>query len=270
MKRPPQELGDYRSVWSPTCLSGRVAIVTGVSSGIGAEIMRALDEVGAMVYGLSRSPGNSGLHGAVIQADVANKEEIVGSVQQIASKEGHIDVVVANAATWTGMPLPQFSLEAWQAELALNLSGPFILFQAALPHMSRPGGSFIAIGSAAGRRGATPGHVAYGASKAGLEGLIKSIAGEVGKDNIRANVVGVGRIDGTRISEQRKIVAGQDHPGPFRRAGSAREVAHAVIFLASPASSFVTGSVLRVDGGALYASGGTGRVIYPDESLNRL
>lgn len=251
-------MSDYEEVWSTSCLEGRVALVTGVSGGIGAEILRALVAVGARTYGLTRNPGVvTESRAVVLEADAGDEGDVRAAVGEVARREGRIDIAVANAARYTTCEISEISVDTWNDELRVNLTGPFVLFQAvaAVMREEETGGCMVAIGSTAGERGGTAGHVAYGASKSGLEGLCKGMAREVGRDGIRVNVLALGSVEGTGLSAEVKRIRGDAYgtAGPLGRPASVREAAQGVIFLASDASSFMTGSVIRMDGGALYS-----------------
>lgn len=249
----------YEAIWSSTLLAGQIAVVTGVSGGIGAEIVQGFAATGARVYGLSRSPESTGQLDekvTMLACDAGNEEEVRGTVRDIVAAEGRIDIAVANAARYTTSEFWDLTAESWHDDIRVNLTGAFFLFQAVAETMRKQNfGSLVAIGSTAGERGGTSGHTSYGATKAGLEGLCKGIARELGPHGVRANVLALGSIDGTKLSDKVKALLGDTYgkSGPLGRPALATEAANGVIFLASAASSFVTGSVVRMDGGALYS-----------------
>lgn len=254
----PEMIAGYQQVWSPTCLAGRVAVVTGTSSGVGAEATRALAAVGAKVYAFSRGAGPADADPTgvtVLRADAGSEAEIRQAVAEVVAREGHVDIAVANAARYTTKRFTELDTETWLGELAVNLNGVFYLFRAVLDHPATvPDRSLIAIGSTAGERGGSLGHVPYGVAKAGLQGLCKGLAREVGELGARVNVLALGTVDGTVNAQEAHRLKGANYgkAGALRRAAHVSEIAHSIVYLASPASSFVTGSVMRADGGGLY------------------
>lgn len=251
----------YTAIWSPDALEGRVCVVTGASGGIGLEAVRALASVGAAVFALTRNPARlqerlgGGLPGVrPVKADASVPEDVQSAVAQAAALTGSIDVAVANAGQYTSCPFGEMSLESWRSEFEVNVHGAFVLFQSCLPHVPS-GGSLIAVGSVSGTRGAGRGKVAYGATKAALNGFIAGLARELGPQHIRANVIAPGAVQGTEMADAvvSAVSAESFAAGSFLgRAGDVWEAAHGVLYLATAASSYVTGSVLRVDGGSLF------------------
>lgn len=251
----------YADIWSRSCLAGKVAVVTGASGGIGREVTRALAAAGGRVFSLSRRPDRpedlvDGVHH--IRADAGDEGQVRAAIDEISDTAGRIDIVVANAARYGSGEFATVSTDEWRREFEVNVTGVFVLFQASLARMIPAGaGSLIAVGSTAGGRGGGHGHVAYGATKAALVGLVKGLAREVGGYGVRVNVMAPGAIAGTGMSDLVKGDQGERFgKGAFLgRAGTVEEVGNAIVFLASEASSYVTGSVLRVDGGSLYRDG---------------
>lgn len=249
----PKVAGRY---WSPDALGGKVAIVTGASGGIGKATAQALAEVGATVYALTRDPDSLDVPAVrALRADAGDAEELEAAVTRIHEESGGPHIVVANAARGASGAMAESTPDDWTSEFHVNVVGAMAVFQAALRHMVPGGeGSLIAVGSSAGARGGQKGHVAYGATKAALVGLMKGLAREVGHHGIRANVVAPGATEGTALSDAIRELQGDafGRAAFLDRAGRLDEVANAIIFLASDASSYTTGSVLRVDGGSVY------------------
>ncbi|MGH3740244.1 MAG: SDR family NAD(P)-dependent oxidoreductase [Micromonosporaceae bacterium] len=251
----------YRATWSPDALAGRVCVVTGASGGIGLEATRALASVGGQVFALTRNPDRlterlgGGLAGVrPVKADASRPDDVRAALAQAAELSGKIDVAVANAGQHTSCPFGEMPVESWRAEFEVNVHGAFVLFQSCLPHVPS-GGSLIAVGSVSGVRGAGKGKVAYGATKAALNGFIAGLARELGPQGIRANVIAPGAVQGTEMADAvvASVSAESFAAGSFLgRAGDVWEAAHGVLYLATEASSYVTGSVLRVDGGSLF------------------
>lgn len=232
-------------------LVGRVALVTGASRGIGAAIALAFANAGAQVYGLSRT-GKSGLGNPVslYSCDVGDTGAVNEIVQRIIADRGKIDVLV-NAA---GVSLPPgdgaANGQAFDQILHTNLAAVFRVTQAVLPYMSS-GASIVNIGSLGSIFGfsSNPGYVA---SKAGVVGLTRALAVDLGIQGIRVNCIipGYIRTDMTaKSSSDPKLSQDRISRTVLGRWGEPEDLAGAALFLASSASSYVTGSVLTVDGG---------------------
>lgn len=241
-------------------LQNKVAIVTGASEGIGRAIAFAFAAQGAAVVLNAR--GEAGLAKAV-EAIRATGGQALGVAGDIGVPETHealaaaaqrefggVDIAVNNAgAVGPVVPLADSSLEDWQAVITTNLTGAFLGARTQIPAMlARGGGSLIFISTFVGTSVGIPGMALYGASKAGLMGLVKGITADYGGQGVRANALLPGGVD-TRLAgdaAQKEWAAGLH---ALRRIAQPEEIAQAALFLASPMSSFVAGSALYADGG---------------------
>jgi 3-oxoacyl-[acyl-carrier protein] reductase len=243
-------------------LTGRVALITGASQGIGRACALTLAEAGATVALAARNEeklrevavqiSGAGGTAVVCKLDVSADDEIKAVVKQIISEQGKIDILVNNA----GIARDQLSMRMkrpdWDAVLATNLTAPFLLIQAVIGSMLKQRwGRIINITSIFGRMGQT-GQANYASAKAGLIGLTMSVAREVATRNITVNAVAPGWIETAMTAvltpEMREAVLKMI---PMQRPGRDLEVAHAVRFLASEEASYITGDVLNVNGGML-------------------
>jgi 3-oxoacyl-[acyl-carrier protein] reductase len=241
-------------------MSNRTALVTGASRGIGKACARALAGAGNRLVLAARTVEKleevateirgAGGEAFVVEMDLANKESIARAVDLVAKEHGRIDILVNNAGvTKDGLALRMKQAD-WELVLATNLSGAFYAVQGVLSGMLRERwGRIINISSVVGEMG-NAGQANYVASKAGLIGLTKSLAQEVGSRNITVNAVAPGFIETDMthgLSEELKKKMLDNTP--LRRFGTADDIAHAVRFLASDEASFITGHVLDVNGG---------------------
>jgi 3-oxoacyl-[acyl-carrier protein] reductase len=238
-------------------LSGKKALVTGASGGIGGAIARALHKQGAhlalsgtKVAALEALAGELGERAHVVPADLADPaagEKLVGEAEAAL---GQIDVLVNNAGLTRDMIAIRLGDEDWQKVLDVNLTAGFRLARACLRNMMRRRwGRIIGIGSVVGQTG-NPGQANYAAAKAGLIGMSKALAAEVASRNITVNVVAPGFIDTamtavlTDAIKQRLLEL-----VPMKRLGRPEDVAAAVVYLASEEATYVTGQTLHVNGG---------------------
>ena len=238
-------------------LTGRTALVTGASGGIGSAIARALHRQGAVVTlsgtrreALDALAASLGEHCHVVPCNLADKDEVETLVPRAEEAMGQLDILVANAGVTRDNLFVQLRDEDWEQVLAVNLTATFKLARAAVRGMMRRRfGRVIAITSVVGVTG-NPGQGNYAAAKAGLIGMMKSIAQEYARRGITANSVAPGFIatpmtDKLNEKQRESILARV----PAGRLGSPEDVASAVVYLASDEAAYVTGQTLHVNGG---------------------
>ncbi len=230
-----------------------VALVTGAAGAIGAACVARLAADGFTAVSAWRETPPSG-DGPSVRFDVTDADAVAAGIAEVEEVHGPIHTVVANAG-WAHLDLAlRADPEVFRQVIDTNLTGAFLTAKAALgPMVRRRQGRIVLMGSVAGFWG-VPGVSSYAASKAGMLGLARSLAREVGSRNITVNVVAPGLLDNAvdRIDDQRpasRVTAGWVASTPLRRAGTPEEIAAAVSFLASDRAGFVTGTVLPVDGG---------------------
>lgn len=241
---------------SGTAGSARVALVTGGSGGIGAAVAEALAADGhrvAVGYGANRESAEktaAGCGGVAVHIDVTDPSGVDGAFTEVEQQLGPVDVLVNNAGLNLDGLLMRMSDEQWRRVLATNLDGAFYATRRAVPGMvRRRWGRVVNMGSVTGASGA-PGQANYAATKAGLVGLTRSLARELGSRNITVNVVAPGPITTAMtdaLSAERR--AEMTAAVPLGRMGSPAEVGAVVAFLCSAAAGYVTGAVVPVDGG---------------------
>lgn len=232
--------------------SGKVALVTGGRTGIGLAIARRLRADGALVVTAQRGKDRE-FEG--IEADLADPAVPDKVVAEVVGRSGRLDILVNNAGYMREALAEDMTLEDWNRMVAVNLSAPFLLIRAALPHLREVKGAIVNIGSIEGL-GSNPNHAAYCSTKAGLHGLTRAIAVDHSHEGIRCNAVAPGWID-TELSED--YINGMPDPVTFRanisrihpvgRSGKPEDVAGLVAWLASDEAAFVAGQVWTIDGG---------------------
>jgi gluconate 5-dehydrogenase len=244
-------------------LTGRVAIVTGGSIGLGRQMAEGLAEMGANLVLCARKKERCeqaaeelkqlGVKTLALGCDVKNPEHVRIVVEETVSQFGRIDILINNAGTSWGAPVEELKLEHWNKVMETNLTGTFLFSQAAGKHMvPQRRGKIINIASVAGMRGAPPEFqaIGYHASKGGVIAFTKDLACKWGMHNIHVNAIAPGWFP-THMSE---VVIERNREAflkkvPLGRFGSDQDLKGAAVFLASDASDFVTGHVLVVDGG---------------------
>jgi 3-oxoacyl-[acyl-carrier protein] reductase len=247
--------------------SGKTVLVTGGGSGIGAATCRLFASSGANVHVIDREGagaarvaaeiGNNS-HASAHALDVSDGPGFARLAGEIAASGGGIDVLVNSAGTITRKTLGSMSGADWDRIISVNLGGTFNAIQAVLPHMkARGGGAIVNIASIAGRRISFGGGANYSASKAGVLGLTRHAAYELAPDKIRVNAVCPGPTatpfgGGQTPSAEQK--AARAKKIPLGRMVEPEDIAEAVLFLASPAASMITGIALDVDGGVLISN----------------
>jgi NAD(P)-dependent dehydrogenase (short-subunit alcohol dehydrogenase family) len=244
-------------------LTGRVAIITGGSIGLGRQMAEGLAEMGASLVLCARKKERCeqaaselqslGVQALALGCDVKNPADVQAVVDAAMLQYGRIDILINNAGTSWGAPVEEMRLEHWNKVLETNLTGTFLFSQAAGKHMvARRRGKIINIASVAGLRGAPPEFqaIGYHASKGGVIAFTKDLACKWGIHNIQVNSIAPGWFP-TNMSQ---IVIERNKEAfltkiPLRRFGSDHDLKGAAVFLASDASDYVTGHVLVVDGG---------------------
>lgn len=242
-------------------LTGRRALVTGASRGIGAAIALALAENGADVaVTFQSSPERArevvtsvealGRRAVAIQADSGDPVAIKRSVDEAVAALGGLDILVNNAGIALYNTIADFKVEDIDALFAINVRGPILTTQAAIPHLPA-GGRVISIGSAGAERIVGAAGTVYYMTKSALQSFTRGLAQELGPRDITANLVQPGSTDTDMNPANGESADYQRSLSPLGRFGSPADVAAAVAFLASPAARHITGSIITVDGGLL-------------------
>ncbi len=242
-------------------LAGKAALVTGAGKNIGRAIALTLARDGAAVAVNGRGDvaaveavvaeiRATGGNAVALMADVSDREQARTLADRAAEALGGLDILVSNAGLRRQTPYLDISLEEWREIMSVALDGAFFLSQAAIPHMlARGGGAIVAMSGMSNHVG-TPNRAHVSASKAGLEGLMRSLAVEFGGRNIRANCIAPGAIDTVRGASAGVLPNTLTLEGtPLGRRGTVDEIAAMVRLLAGPEGAYVTGQTLHVNGG---------------------
>jgi 3-oxoacyl-[acyl-carrier protein] reductase len=243
-------------------LTGRVAVVTGAGRGIGAATARLLAQAGAQVALVDRDAagvtqtaeqigvaGGEALH---FTNDVTDSFAVERTFDRVAEEWGRLDVLVNNAGTLREAPLEDLTDDDFRDTLDVNLRAAMVCARAALPHMLRQGRGRILSAASGSTRLGSQGLTAYAAAKAGIVGMTRTWARELGPRGITANAVAPGLIEGETVrtvpADELELTLARI---PARRLGRPEEVASVYLFLASDLASFINGAVVGVDGGLL-------------------
>ncbi|EKD70289.1 MAG: hypothetical protein ACD_46C00578G0005 [uncultured bacterium] len=244
-------------------LADKIAIITGGGSWIGKEIAKLFAEQGAQVFILGRDIAklmqtvaeisHTGGVADYIQADIAQESSIKYAIEQIISTCGQIDVVVQNAAIFPMHTIERMRVQDWQQVIQTNLTGSFIVLKAVTTMMRKQDyGKIIFISSIAGEKIGFPGFSHYAASKAGMNGLMRTAALELARHNINVNSIEPGNIfNEEAFAASRTEMKRMLEEIPLGRLGKPSDVANLALFLASDESSFITGQNFVVDGGEI-------------------
>jgi len=235
-------------------LQGKAAIVTGGAGGIGSAIARAFLDAGAKVAVVDLQLDHAPKGALAIKCDVSSETDTRGAVEHAAKAFGGLHILVNTAALRdASATVTELDLASWNKVFAVNVGGAFLMSRWVVPHMARAGGgSIIHIASQLGSVG-TPGRVAYCATKGALITMAKAMASDHAAQKIRVNTLSPGAIETERMPlrfgtmEKAREALGPKHL--LNRLGKPEEIAAAAVFLASDASSFMTGADLLVDGG---------------------
>jgi NAD(P)-dependent dehydrogenase (short-subunit alcohol dehydrogenase family) len=228
-------------------IAGRVALVTGGGRGIGRCIAETLRDQGARVAdGDLSAPDVEGVLGVAL--DVTSEESVDAAFGRVEEELGPVELLVLNAGIYIVEPFEETSPDSWRRTIDVNLTGAFLCARRALPAMREAGyGRIVALGSSAGKTGGKRHAAAYGASKAGIMVMAKSIASEYAEHGITANALAPALID-------TEMIAGlSDMTGliPVGRLGRPQEVAAIAAYLCSTQAAYITGEVVDVNGGFL-------------------
>jgi NAD(P)-dependent dehydrogenase (short-subunit alcohol dehydrogenase family) len=241
--------------------TGKVALVTGGGSGIGADVCRRLAAGGAKVAILDRRPEGAAavaeeVGGIAVTGDVAVTADVEAAVARTVDELGEIDVLIPNAGIGTAKALWEYTDKEWDLLVGVNLKGTFTCLRAVIPRMmAGAGGSIVNVASLTGIR-PTMGEGPYSAAKAGVIALTQSAAMEAAP-KVRVNCVAPGMVRTPltqMVTDNPTWLAGAEAGTPLARIGGSGEVADVVCFLASDAASYVTGQTIVVDGGSVLPS----------------
>jgi NAD(P)-dependent dehydrogenase (short-subunit alcohol dehydrogenase family) len=253
---------------------GRVALVTGASSGIGEAVAELLAEEGAVVAVNSNDQhaaavvvekiNHAGGRAVTAVADVTDAAAAQAAVERVAEQLGRIDILVTSAGIQRYGTVTSTTEQTWDEVFAVNVKGVFLAARAAMPYLRRSGSGAVVIVSSVQASAAQTGVVAYAASKGALSAFARAVALDEARHGVRVNAICPGSVDtpmlrasaalfGGSPAGAESMLAAWGSAHPLGRVGTPREIAQAVSFLASPRASFITGEDLRADGGLLAA-----------------
>jgi NAD(P)-dependent dehydrogenase (short-subunit alcohol dehydrogenase family) len=226
---------------------GRVAFVSGAARGIGRRVAEVLRDLGAKVaVGDLKAPEIESILG--VELDVTSEESVNAAFARVEAELGRVDILVVNAGIFVIEPFEETTLASWQKTIDVNLTGAFLCAQRAVAGMRAAGyGRIVMIGSSAGKTGGAKSMAAYGASKAGVMTLAKSIASEYARDGITSNALAPSLIDTDMISSMPDL----HERVPVGRLGTVDDVATLIGFLCSEHAGYITGEVVDINGGFL-------------------
>ena len=250
----------------PGRLDGRNALLIGAAQGIGAAIARRFVAEGAriLIADVDQANGQAladelGASRAIFRrADVASEADMAAAADLAWEAFGGLDILVQNAGIYPSAPIAEMSLAFWTRVLTINLTGTFLAARACLPALrARGGGRMIFTSSITGPKVADPGVSAYAATKAGINGFIRTAALEFAVHNITVNGIEPGNImtEGLAAGRSAAFIDGMTRSIPLGRLGTAMDIAGAAQFLASDDASFITGTTIVVDGGQILPEG---------------
>ncbi|MFN0193096.1 MAG: SDR family NAD(P)-dependent oxidoreductase [Aestuariivirga sp.] len=250
-------------------ITGKVALVIGAARGIGEGIAERLVEEGARVViaDVETEAGEVAakrLGGIFIRTDVSNPADVAAAVKCATDTYGTLDILVQNAGIYPWTLIENISPDEWDRVLSVNLKGVFLAAQAALPIMKAAHyGRMVFTSSITGPRVTMPGQGHYSASKAGINGFIRAAALEFAGYGITVNGIEPGNVLTENVQAQRspEFIRSMEESIPIGRFGTLRDVANAVLFLASDEASYITGTTIIIDGGQTLPEGKDFRVV---------
>ncbi len=252
-------------------LEGKVALVIGAARGIGKGIAQRFAEEGARLV-LADLPSDEGnataaaLDATFVATDISSLKDAEAAVAAAVERHGRLDIMVQNAGIYPWQLIENTTPDDWDRVMAVNLRGSFNAARAALVPMKQQGsGRMLYTSSITGPHVTSPGHGHYSATKAGINGFIRSAALEFSGYGITVNGVEPGNILTEAIQEHRgaEFIKGMEDSIPLGRLGTPRDVANAFLFLASDDANYITGTTIVVDGGQLLPEGADFRILPP-------
>ncbi len=252
-------------------LANRVALIIGAARGIGEGIATRFAEEGAKVVIADREAEMgkataARLGGTFVPVELTSEADVRRAVQTALTTYGDLHILAQNAGIFPWQLIENTTAEDWDRVLAVNLRGTFLAARACLPHMKARGyGRMVFTSSITGPRVTSPGHGHYAASKAGINGFIKSAALEFSGYGITVNGVEPGNIltDGMKLHRSPDFIRGMEKSVPLGRLGTPRDIANAALFLASDEAEYITGTTIVVDGGQTLPEGADFRLTPP-------